>query len=356
MITTSLLFADKAKVLDYYQLQKGKSVKKFLLFPVFLVGLCALHGQVIYVKAGSNGNGTSWEKAYGDLQQALLVARPGAEIWVAAGKYFPAQNNDRTASFSIPTDVSLYGGFAGFEKAIDQRDWEKNLTILSGEIGTPAEDDNSFTVVYTKNVSASTIIDGFVIMGGMANGTGEKGDIQRCGAGWFNDGTGGTSDPVIENCIFIKNQARDGAGLYNYALGGTCNPTISNCQFIANRADLDGGAIYNDGTQGVCSPAISSCMFIENQATYGAGMLNQGASGETRPVVINCTFKGNTSYIRGSSVYNNRQESGISDPILQACVFEDNRSTVGRDVSSTVNNILADQLGKPASSLSSSGY
>lgn len=331
-------------------------MKKLLLIPVLLAGLCTLQAQVIYVKAGSNGNGSSWEKAYGDLQHALRSAKPGSEIWVAAGKYLPTKGADRAISFHIPSDVVLYGGFAGFETDLSQRNWEANLTILSGEIGEPTPNDNSFTVVYTHNVSASTVIDGFVITGGMANGNGNKGDIQRCGAGWFNNGSNGSSDPTIENCIFINNQARDGAGLYNYALQGACNPTINNCQFIANRADLDGGAIYNDGTKGICSPLISYCVFLENQATYGAGMLNQGAHGEARPVISNCTFKSNTSYIRGSSVYNNRQESGICDPILQACVFEDNRATVGRDVSSTINNIFADQIGKPASSLTASGY
>lgn len=230
----------------------------------------------------------------------------------------------------------MFGGFAGFETAVDQRDWKSNSTILSGEIGTHSIDDNSYTVVYTKNVSAATVLDGFVITGGTANGTGSKGDISRCGAGWFNDGTDGESSPTILNCLFTQNYGRDGAALYNCAKNGTTNPTIQNCRFTYNRADLDGGAIYNDGSNGICSPMIESCVFEQNEATYGAGVLNVASQGEAKPIIVNCDFVKNISYIRGGSIYNNRDDNGSSEPIVQNCRFADNVSTVGKE-SNSVN-------------------
>lgn len=303
------------------------------------MGLMQLNAELIYVKAGSNGNGSSWDNAFGNLQDALKVAKAKDQIWVAAGKYVPSTINDRDASFNVPDKVVLLGGFAGDETTADQRNWSLNTTILSGEIGSTSIDDNSYTVVYTQNVSKETIIDGFVITAGTANGTGSEGDIRRCGAGLYNNGTKGTSNPTVLNCIFTNNYGRDGAAIYNYALNGKCNPTIKNCEFVANRADLDGGAIYNDGNNGTCSPKIENCIFENNEATYGAGILNRGSNGVSKPVIMNCIFVANLSYIRGSGIYNNRQGRGICDPIVRGCRYEENRASVGRAISnSTVSS------------------
>jgi predicted outer membrane repeat protein len=312
-------------------------VKRALLLPVLLLTLWSLQARVIFVKAGGNGDGSSWSNAFGDLQPALKTAQAGDQIWVAAGKYLPTKNADRNIAFNIPSGVELWGGFAGHESQLEERDWRINLTILSGEIGSHSIDDNSYTVVYTKNVSASTIIDGFVITGGAANGTGAKGDISRCGAGWYNNGANGESNPVIANCTFTNNYGRDGAALYNFAQNGTTNPTIQNCTFTYNRADLDGGAIYNNGDNGICSPTIESCIFEQNEATYGAGILNLANHGEAKPLIVNCEFVKNISYIRGGSIHNHKGDNSSNEPIVQNCRFADNVSTVGKESNSSVN-------------------
>jgi predicted outer membrane repeat protein len=311
-------------------------VKRALLLPVLILTLCSLQARVIFVKTNSNGSGSSWADAIGDLQHALKMAQSGDQIWVASGKYIPTRSADRNIFFQIPSGVEVYGGFAGHETDVNARDWKTNLTILSGEIGSNSIDDNSYTIVYTKNVSAETVVDGFVISGGTANGTGAKGSINRCGAGWFNDGSNGESSPVIANCVFVNNYGRDGAALYNLAKNGNTSPTITNCRFSYNRADLDGGAIYNDGSNGICSPTIESCIFEQNEATYGAGVLNTASHGIAKPVIINCDFLKNISYIRGGSIYNNRDDNGSSEPIVQNCRFSDNISTVGKE-SNSVN-------------------
>ncbi len=294
----------------------------------------SLQARVIFVKAGNNGDGSSWSNAFGDLQQALKVASYGDQIWVTVGKYLPTRTSDRTVSFQIPDGVALYGGFQGFENDVDERNWRINTTILSGEIGSNSLDDNSYTVVYTKGVSSATIIDGFVITSGFANYMGSKSDVKRCGAGWYNDGSFGESNPTIRNCTFTKNYARDGAALYNFALNGATNPTIQNCYFIANRADLDGGAIYNDGNKGTCNPHIENCAFEKNEATYGACIINVADKGQTLPTIVNSNFIGNISYIRGSSIYDTRSDSGICETTLQNCQFADNSSGVGKDTTS----------------------
>lgn len=188
--------------------------------------------KVVYVRKGGRGNGSSWRYAFGDLQAALAVVKPGQQIWVAAGTYFPTEGKDRDASFVIPDSVRLYGGFAGYETDLYQRQWDKQLTILSGEIGEPGPNDNSYTVVYTELVGGHTLVDGFVITGGYADGVQQLGDPQRCGGGWYNNGTGGQSSPTIANCLFIHNYARDGAGFYSSASGRSQSnlPRLSVCQ------------------------------------------------------------------------------------------------------------------------------
>ncbi len=301
----------------------------------------AVHAQ-IYVRQGAQGNGSSWENAFGDLQQALTAAAHahGAHIWVAAGKYVPSASGDRNASFHIPDGVVLLGGFAGYESSPMQRDWRANLTVLSGEIGSPSIDDNSYSVVYTRHVSSATIVDGFVITAGTANGSGQKGNPKRSGAGWYNDGSNGYSSPTVRNCLFVNNYGRDGAGMYNMAANGVASPRLDNCQFVNNHADLDGGAMFNNGSFGICSPVITNCLFEENEASYGAGIINLAESGESRPTISNCNFTRNLSYVRGSSVYNNREYDGICDADIDmtSCLFVDNKDKVGPTVSSTVNN------------------
>src|SRR5512139_3136979 len=75
-------------------------------------------GSIIYVKWDATGpthDGSSWAKAYTDLQSALAATRPGIQIWVAAGTYKPTTGSDRSKSFNLQSGVKLYGGFAGNE-------------------------------------------------------------------------------------------------------------------------------------------------------------------------------------------------------------------------------------------------
>ncbi|MHC4574805.1 MAG: S8 family serine peptidase [Planctomycetota bacterium] len=132
-------------------------------------------GDVIYVNqaaAGSN-NGVSWTHALTNLQSALARAAEGcgSQIWVAAGTYKPTSDpNERSAAFELVDGVPVYGGFAGTEENLDQRDWVNNETVLSGDIDG---DDNWDVgrVVRVSGVNQATI-DGFTITkGGFAGVT-----------------------------------------------------------------------------------------------------------------------------------------------------------------------------------------
>lgn len=286
----------------------------------------------LYVKPGGSGNGSSWEQAFGDLQTALIQAKSGQEIWVAAGTYYPG--NDRKMIFRIRNNIRLYGGFNGTEQSREERDWYSNLTILSGEIGAPGNTDNSYTIIYTSNVSRETVVDGFVISGAASNGTSGLGNIDRGGGGWFNDGGRGESSPTIANCLFIDNFAREGAGLYNYANGGICRPKILDCQFITNSAHLEGGAVFNDGRKGVASPLIQGCYFLENTSNYGAVLRNLATDGESIASINNSIFEANVSYVR-DIIYNGSKANNKCKAVLLDSHFFNNAASMGNPGNNT---------------------
>lgn len=286
-------------------------------------------GKVIFVKKNGTGNGKSWEKAFGDLQVALQEAKKNDQIWVAEGVYYPTDEADRNLSFTLVESVALLGGFVGIETKPEERDPEKYPTILSGEIGMADTIDDSYTVVYAENISLSTVVDGFIIRGGRADGTEVGISKNNCGAAWFNH----NASPTIRNCRFENNTAREGAAIYNLAGDkGNSSPYISNCVFVGNQADLDGGCLFNNGDGGVCKPRIENCTFEKNIATYGAGIMNRARHGMTFVQVRQCEFYKNKALVKGGVIFNHRDKTGICTTNVQDCIFEGNFTTVGSDI------------------------
>ena len=123
--------------------------------------------NVIYVNAENRKGpwtGNSWETAFKNVQDALSIAQKGSQLWVAQGVYTPTDTADRLVSFFMREDVELYGGFDGTEKELLQRNWGKNETILSGNIGDPGDSKvNSYHVVVGADRAA---IDGFTVTEG----------------------------------------------------------------------------------------------------------------------------------------------------------------------------------------------
>ncbi len=138
---------------------------------------------------------------------------------MAAGAYKPTADTDRTKTFTLLAGVALYGGFAGTESSRDQRDWAGNVTILSGDIGTPDDaSDNSYHVV-TGTTGAT--LDGFTVTGGNADTSG--GGLQNLSA-----------SPTIAHCTFMGNSATENGGAVHDL--GPSAPTFIDCTFVGNSA------------------------------------------------------------------------------------------------------------------------
>jgi parallel beta helix pectate lyase-like protein/List-Bact-rpt repeat protein len=291
-----------------------------------LVAHFASTGIVIYVDATKTDgakNGSSWTDAFTDLQDALTFAIEGEEIWVAAGTYVPTSTHGLTDSdplvqarlphFRMKNGVAIYGGFRGTETARAQRDWQANVTILSGDLNKDDEfggdnSDNAYHVLFHPgglSLNATAILDGFTITAGNADGP------YSGGGGMYND----CADPTVTNCTFACNSATNGGGMYNK---DGSDPSITNCTFSSNGADEIGGGIYNINSE----PLLASCTFSGNSAYYyGGGMFN---SGDCEPFVTNCTFSGNSTVEWGGGMYNLG-----SSPTVINCTFSGNSADSG---------------------------
>ncbi len=323
-----------------------QSVTCLILVAVLTSGMVgrASAATVIYVKWDASGanSGSSWADAYKDLQSALASAVSGNQIWVAAGTYTPGSL--RTDTFTLRSGVAIYGGFAGTESALSQRNWTANVTTLSGEIGSAGSTAKSYHVVTGGGAESTAVLDGLTITGGETDDT---------GAGMYN----AYSSPTLANLTFFNNRTYAwglGTGMYSnhssstltnlmftgtysYNAGGgmyneSSSPIFTNVTFSANTASNGysgmgaGGGMYNDSTS---SPLLTNVVFDGNRAlsgysqmagpSMGGGMYNAG-----NPVLTNVTFSNNTAVVgTGAGIYNE------GSPVLTDVTFSGNASEHG---------------------------
>ncbi len=302
--------------------------------PLFLLLACvsthagayAQEPSIAHVDISATGNddGTTWEHAFNDLQDALPSPNSYDEVWVAKGTYRPAgPGGSRAAVFHMDPDTAIYGGFpsGGGDGTFAARNIELYETILSGDlndddgpIAFQNNSENSYHVI-TGNLTYSTgVLDGFTITAGNANVFSSPLGPNGVGGGLIVWGTTtgvNAGSPTIRDCTFTLNQAYVGGGAQAYR----GSPTLEHCTFWANRALLYGGGFYNTGGD---SPhvvqfggsVIKDCRFVRNTSTqWGAG----SCSANSGPQYINCDFVGNAMTGSGTGAIGGGLSIGCGD-------------------------------------------
>jgi HYR domain/Right handed beta helix region len=263
---------------------------------------CEGAGQRIYVdrNAEAGNDGSSWWNAYSNLSDAICIAETRAyngpvEIWVARGTYRPRphQRSGRTSGFRIGENVAVYGGFAGGETSLTQRNPRANVTILSADIfgndqpGFLGYEENAVQVVLIPHGNAATIVDGVTLVGGNANDASFQ---EHLNGGGVRLGSG---QATLRNCILVANKATVAGGAV-YA-GAFTSLTISACVFAGNRAEVAGGAIALSGA----SAEIVNSVFSANRL-LGSGIGAAIAVRNGNVNVLGCTVHGNFGGIGGT--------------------------------------------------------
>jgi uncharacterized repeat protein (TIGR01451 family) len=308
----------------------------------------------VQATTGAN-HGGSWHDAYTNLQDALKTAVVGDQIWVARGTYTPGTL--RTDPFVITTGVELYGGFSGTETAIDQRDWQANPTVLSGDLGKVGDSsDNSYHVITISGMGAASVIDGFTISGGNAN---KEYTADTGGGLWVTNAylrlrhvllTGNSADlgggiasdhsqVLFEAVTFSDNQAREGGALY---ATNTSALTLTNVLFRDNQASKN-GSIVPDGAGGGGMMSSSSRLTLEHVTFEGNKAYKIDGNGRASGGGL-ATF-GGTMWMRDVTFSDNLGEdgggmfNGSSNAIIQDVVFRDNVAKFGGGLLNRSDNL-----------------
>ena len=306
----------------------------------FIVPITPDVNGVVYIKQNGAGNfsGNSWTNAAPEFASALKAAKTNSaitQIWVAGGTYkplySPADNNfgdgdGRNNAFLLVSNVKIYGGFAGTETTLSQRNLTiaANKSILSGDfnnddvvtgngstLNITGNSENAYHVVISVNNVNGAELNGFTIKGGNANAAtnivvGTRTIIANLGGGLRNH----TSSPTLANLSIVNNSANgDGGAMYNTS----SLPNISNTNFSDNSA-VNAAAMYNFAS----SLSISNTIFSGNSAQGGGAMVNVSSS----PTIEKVTFSGNFASFNGGALFNNN-----SSPVISNSSFIGNSAT-----------------------------
>ena len=329
---------------------------------------------VRYVKTESDGgsisgDGMSWANASSDLQAMIDAVHHlgGGEIWVAKGKYISPvevsmQDQD---GFVMRNNVAIYGGFAGYETLLNQRNWKNNVTILSGDnrarvINNPYSSDDL--------LNNSAVLDGFTLTAGSnINPPMYRGNTGRGGA-VFNS----YASPVFRNLIITDSQAEWGGGMYimdgsplienvtisnNKAKGefsgiggglfvGYGQPQLKNVIISGNEAESSSGGIEVNTH---AHPVLTNVLITGNVSLLGGGMsmYYSGADFESKATLINVTISGNYALL-GSGIYHVEQNPDIT--IFNSIIWgnsgsANNNMYLGKPNQLSANNLIQGKTG-----------
>ena len=330
-------------------------------FFLLLLSFAATQTQAqIYVNASASGanDGTSWADAYTALEDALADDSE-EEVWIAAGTYVPGGGaDDYESAFDISINKQLYGGFAGNETSLEDRDLEANETILSGDVAgddtagdfETGKTDNRRHVITVSVVDtipddafeSNVVFDGLIIEGGNTEADTDLDLPFVSGGGIYS-----IVNIDVNACIFRNNYAARGASIF--LAGNVDNSSFNLSVFEENRCTAQSAGIAvrnaenisvtecyfgnNQTTRGTFYPlrcnnvTVSDCVFENNttiaEDAFGGALFNWNSSNYS---LIDCDFIGNSAGNGGCMYvdYREFENPPIDNFVVEGCTFEDN--------------------------------
>ncbi len=287
---------------------------------------------IMHVSTSGNdsSDGYTWAAAKRTVQAALNAAPDHGEVWVKAGTY--------VEHVTMRSGIRLYGGFAGTENALSQRNVGINTTTI--DCG-----DGGNAVTMSLIPDPFTAVDGFTVRSNPAS-TG-KGVYCSAASGRLMNNTitgnkgGGilcenrSTMTITSNTISGNGSATAGGGIRaaNSMLTVTGNT-------ITGNSNSEGGGIYTDQV----TISITGNTFTSNNASYNGGAI---ACSSSVPNIVGNTITGNSAGA-GAGIY---IVSSFGSGEISANTITNNTSTKGGGVYTScayipiTNNIVAKNSG-----------
>lgn len=321
-------------------------------------------GRRLYVTQNGAGkkDGSSWGNAYAanDLQTAITtlgknVAEKGrGEVWVAKGTYTPqtyvggSSNTKSPLAFRMYEGVDVYGGFAGTEKLLSEREMANtdnahmvrpwrflNQTVFAANefdrANTKWDDINkvwsvssaSYHVVWfaplpgAADFAVETRLNGVIIEGGSSTALTDPDEAfePKKGTGVYMG-----ANAILQNCIvrYCYNKG-NGAGVYASKGAEVASSLIYN-----NVSEENGGGIYVED-----DALIMRTMVANNMANNGGGIyMHHNPTSASHPYdmeVVASVVSNNTNRVNGA-VYTD------GGGVITQCTITNNYTVSASDI------------------------
>lgn len=314
--------------------------------------------KIYYVSPTGTGDGSSWQSTM-TLADALTAAQAGDQIWVQGFETVTRESNlyvtPAKEGFTLKSGVQLYGGFKGTETKLTDRETLgkpyqlKYRSVLSGDLQNDDKVDNvdlifpanttrqnNATHVLTLNMDPQpsgnnntypTVVNGFTITGGQADGTDEKGG----GIYIYGDNSNGGGNFRIERCFLFNNYATQGGAVYVSSEVKNVNngeSLINQCVIYNNAAgeraavENQGGGVYLAGEATVVNTSIFNNGNGGVRLSSGSKVVNATIARNTG-AGVDLTTASNSTNVYNSIIWGNTSLSAEHQPTFQNSAYHE---------------------------------
>ncbi len=332
-------------------------IHTLLLALCFSLGMMA-QSKIYYVSPTGTGDGSSWQSTM-TLADALTAAQAGDQIWVQGFETVTRESNlyvtPAKEGFTLKSGVQLYGGFKGTETKLTDRETLgkpyqlKYRSVLSGDLQNDDKVDNvdlifpanttrqnNATHVLTLNMDPQpsgnnntypTVVNGFTITGGQADGTDEKGG----GIYIYGDNSNGGGNFRIERCFLFNNYATQGGAVYVSSEVKNVNngeSLINQCVIYNNAAgeraavENQGGGVYLAGEATVVNTSIFNNGNGGVRLSSGSKVVNATIARNTG-AGVDLTTASNSTNVYNSIIWGNTSLSAEHQPTFQNSAYHE---------------------------------